>query len=126
MTIVGCVYLSTNEFMSYHSEALEADWSDLESNYQGLILGLIKGLGSGALIAGCAVLYMVYVSWRQSAQSHIVLLPLISVGYSALLCYATYFVYSRTPGNPPVLANSVLVVMSVSASCILVCRSQKP
>ena len=116
-----------DEFMPYHSEALGADWSDLEPNYQGLILGLLKGLGSGALIAGCAVLYMVIVSVRENPRSYIVLLPLVSVGYSGLLCYATYFVYTHTPGNPPLLPNLALVVLSLSASLIItVLRARSP
>jgi hypothetical protein len=49
--LIGCIYLSLNEFMSYHAEALQVSWADLNPNYRGLILGLIKGLGGGAFVA---------------------------------------------------------------------------
>ena len=66
--LIGCVYLSLNEFMPYHAEALQVSWADLNPNYRGLILGLIKGLGGGAFVAGFAILFMVGVSVKKSPQ----------------------------------------------------------
>ena len=38
---LGGIYLFTDEFMSYHADAIQTGWGDLESNYQGLFLGLL-------------------------------------------------------------------------------------
>lgn len=119
LSIVGMIYLLASEYMPYHAAALDTEWRDLGPNLQGLILGLLKGLGSGALVAGGAVLYMTAVSIRTNAQPFRLLLPIVSVGYSALLCYATYSVYVSTPGNPPLLPNLVLVAASLAASGML-------
>lgn len=118
--LTGCVYLSVDQFMPYHAEALQADWSDLDSNSQALILGLLKGLGSGAAVAGFAVLYMVGTSLMKDPRPFLLLLPSIAIGYSVLLWFATYTVYVNTPGNPPILLTIALIVVSCAASLGLV------
>ncbi len=118
--LIGCLYLSLKQFMPYHAEALQIGWSDLGPNYQGLILGLIKGLGGGAFVAGFAILIMVGASLRKKPQRFLVLLPFVAVGYSILLCYATYTVHASTPGNPPLLLTIVHVAMGVVASVTFV------
>ena len=117
--LVGSVYLSLSQFMPYHAEALQLEWDSLDSNFQGLILGLLKGLGSGAFVAGTAVLWMAGKSLREGPQPFVVLLPFVAISYSSLLCFATYTVYTNTPGNPPLLLNVLLVVASVLASVAL-------
>lgn len=119
-SLLGCVYLSLDEFMPYHAEALQQDWGALDPNFQGLILGLLKGFGSGACISGFAILFMVASSLRNTPRPFIVLLPLTAIGYSALLFYATVTVYVKTPGNPPLLLTFALVAASVLASLALV------
>ena len=105
--------------MPYHAEALQVGWTDLNPNYRGLILGLIKGLGGGAFVAGFAVLFMVGVSIKKSPQPYLVLLPFVAIGYSTMLFYATYTVYTSTPGNPPLLLTVVNIVLGVVASVAL-------
>ncbi len=117
---LGVVYLSLDEFMPYHSAAIQTDWADLNNNYQGLILGLLKALGGGALTAGFATVFMAVVSLGKSVRPFMVLLPTVATGYSILLCYATYTVHTSTPGNPPLLLASLSVAMSVLASTLLV------
>lgn len=117
--LTGCLYLSLDEFMPYHAEALEQDWNSLSTNYQGLLLGLIKGLGGGAFVSGLAVLIMVVASLRKSPTPFLLLLPVTAIGYSALLCYATLTVYLGTPGNPPLLLTIVLAATSILASLAL-------
>ncbi len=119
LLFIGVLYLSIDEFMPYHSEAVQADWSELDINFQGLILGLLKALGGGAFVAGFATIYMVIGSFRKSAQPYAVLLPSVSTGYSVLLCYATYTVQTNTPGNPPLLLTVMYVVMGLVASVLL-------
>ncbi len=69
--LLGCLYLSLDEFMPYHAEALQKDWGALDANSQGLILGLMKGLGSGACIAGFAILFMIASSLRKTPRPFI-------------------------------------------------------
>lgn len=116
--LTGLVYLTLDEFMPYHAEALQTDWAELDENHQGLILGFLRGLGSGAFIAGFAILFMAGASLGKAHRPFAVLLPVVAVGYSTLLCYATYTVDTSTPGNPPLFLNIVLVAASVLASIL--------
>lgn len=118
--LIGVTYLSIDQFMPYHSEAIQTEWSALNADYQGLFLGLIKGLGGGAFVAGFAISFMAVNSLRTSRRPFIVLLPATSLGYSTLLCYATYIVYTNTAGRPPLWLNYVFVAMAVSGSALLV------
>ena len=71
LIVGGVLYLVTDRFMPYHGEALQSDWDALEPNLQALILGLIKGLGAGSLVAGVATLYMVIGGFRTSARPYV-------------------------------------------------------
>jgi hypothetical protein len=111
--------LSLDEFMPYHAEALQKEWGALDANLQGLLLGFLKGFGTGACVSGFAILFMIVSSIRTSPRPFVVLMPLTAVGYSALLCYATYTVHVRTPGNPPLLLSVALFAAGVLASLAL-------
>ena len=100
-------------------------WEQLDPNFQGLILGLLKGLGSGAFVAGLSILFMVSVSLQRSPRPFLVLMPIVAIGYSALLCYATYVVYTLTPGDPPLVLTILLVVTSLLGSMALAVSQRK-
>ena len=125
LLLTGGVYLSLGEYMPYHAEAAQMAWEELDRNFQGLILGLLKGLGSGAFVAGFATLFMVSMSLRKSPRPFLMLLPIVTIGYSTLLCYATYTVYTRTPGDPPLIPNILLVVTSLMGSIALALSQRK-
>jgi len=116
---LGVVYLTRVEFMPYHSEAIQTAWSDLNNNYQGLILGGLKAFGGGAFMAGFAIVFMAVASLRKSVRPFMVLLPTVATGSWILLFYATYTVQTSTPGNPPLLLVGLVVAMSVLASTLL-------
>ena len=120
LLVTGGVYLSADEFMPYHSRALQVEWQGLEPNFQGLILGFLKGLGGGAFVAGGSILWMARTTLSRDSRSFDLLMPFVAVSYSALLSYATYTVYTSTPGKPPLVASFVLVATSLLASAMLV------
>ena len=120
----GVVYLLTDQFMPYHGEALQADWHDLDINLQSLILGLIKGLGSGAFVAGLAILAMTCLSAKRGSAPYLLVLPVVAVTYTTLLCYATYTVATRTPGNPPLIPTIALVLASIVASTAMMVTNE--
>lgn len=120
LLLTGAVYLSLGEYMPYHSKAVQMAWDELNPNFQGLILGLLKGLGSGAFVAGFATLFMVAMSLKSGPRPFLALLPVVATVYSILLCYATYTVSARTPGNPPLIPNILLVATSLLGSLALI------
>ena len=115
----GTVYLTATEFMSYHSEAIGNSWTNLNSDYQGLYLGFLRGLGAGAFVVGVSVGLMSYFAFRGDVRPYLVLLPAVSLAYIALLTFATYTVYSLTPGNPPLIPLIVGLFLALAASILL-------
>jgi hypothetical protein len=115
----GLIYFSRGEIMPYHARALEAEWSSLSSNYQGLLLGMLKGLAAGQIVAGLATILMSVMALRGTAKPYVVLLPVVCTGYSVLITYATYVVASRTPGEPPLVLSGVAVLLAGAASVML-------
>lgn len=116
---MGLIYITRSQFMPYHSQALQIEWSALSPNYQGLLLGMLKGLAAGQIVAGLATLLMAAASLRHSARPYLVLLPVVCLGYSLLLTYAMYVVTSRTPGEPPLGLGVVAVLLALAASVML-------
>jgi len=116
----GLAYLTTTEFMTYHSGAVQTKWSDLGPNFQGLFLGMLKAMGAGSLITGLATVCMSVMGLRGVVRPYVTLLPLVNLGYLTLVVYATYVVDSQTAGNPPLIPGLVTLVVSAGASAMLV------
>ncbi len=117
---LGVLYLTLNQFMPYHGQALETEWSALPANYQGFIIGALRALGAGAAVSGFAIAWMALASWRGTVAPYRRLLPVISIAYSGLLFWATWTVATRTPGEPPLLLNAFALVCAIVASTLLV------
>lgn len=116
---LGFLYLTLSEFMPYHAQALQTDWVDLPANYRGFIIGVLRALGAGAAVSGVAIAWMAVASWRNSVVPYRELLPIVSIGYTSLLGWATWTVATRTPGEPPLVLTGVAVVTAVFATILL-------
>ena len=113
---LGAVYLVTDEFMPYHSDAIAASWEELAPNYQGLFLGLLKGLGAGAFSSGVALISLTVLSYVNGIERYKYPLALIAWTYSCMLTYAIYVVYSQTPAEPPIAGGIAWIVLALFAS----------
>ncbi len=122
---LGVVYLTRGEFMPYHAGAVQTDWSALDANFRGLLLGLLKGLGAGALTAGGAIVLMTIAAWRASSQPYLILLPFVAIGYTSLLLYATWYVRTHTPGEPPFTLTLITLGHAALASALLIVDSRR-
>lgn len=123
---LGVIYLLTDEFMPYHSDAIGVGWGDLDTNYQGLFLGLLKGLGAGAFSSGVALLSLAVLSYLQGIQYYKHALALVALAYSCTLTYAIYTVYSLTPSEPPLAGGLAWIVFSLIAiACSFLASSKQ-
>ncbi len=62
---------------------------------------------------------MSYFAFRGDVRPYLILLPAVSLAYLVLLTYATYTVYSLTPGNPPLIPLIVGLFLALAASILL-------
>ena len=115
----GLVYLTASEFMPYHSDAIQTQWANLDPYAQGLFLGLLRGLGGGALIAGTAATAMAWMSIRGTVKPYAALLPVVGIGYFVVLGYAIATVRALTPATPPMYMAGLGLGLAVIASFLL-------
>jgi hypothetical protein len=119
LLLVGTVYSLAGEYMPYHATAMGMQWSELDAGQQWLLVGFLKLGGAGMLTSGLAITVMVASSFRKSVAPYRLLLPLVTVGYLSMMVYATYIVYARTPGDPPLFLPSLALAFSIVGSLML-------
>ena len=112
--ILGVIYITADQFMPYHAQALSTQWDDLDSNYQTLFLALIKLAGAGGLVAGVVNLSLVVYLFRIANCKLIWLLPISALIFQLASNYVVYFVYTLTPGQPP------LVIVSAGTGILII------
>lgn len=118
--IFGVIYITADEFMAYHSQALMISWSDLNFNYQILILALLKLAGVGGLIAGIVNLTLVVHTLKNSHTKLVWLILVPSCMFQFTTNFVVYSVYINTPGEPPLLAVSFGSVVLCIAGILLI------
>ena len=118
--IFGVIYITADEFMSYHSQALMVSWSSLDSNYQTLLLALLKLAGAGGLIAGIVNLSLVLHTLYNRNSQLVWLLSLSSLIFQLTMNFVVYSVYVNTPGEPPLLAVSIGTALLTTACTLLI------
>jgi hypothetical protein len=117
--IFGIVYVTANEFMPYHAQALKIDWNSLDENYQTLFLALIRLAGAGGLVAGFINLALVKYLYHCVECRLIWLLIVSSLIFQFVTNYVVYYVYTNTPGEPPLLMVSTCSVIFIIATILL-------
>jgi hypothetical protein len=100
--------------MPYHHEAIGYSWSELEPNFQVLIIALMRAAGGGFLATGLAIFILLMIPWRAGDMWANYAIPAIAACTSIGTLYATQLVKTKTPGKPPVglslLAASLTVI----------------
>ena len=122
--ILGFVYLSADEFMSYHAQALQVEWGALSNNFQVLLLALIKLSAGGALAAAIVNIYLSGRALFKRRMTHIWLAPVVALTFQLPANYAVYIVHSQTPGEPPLLLASIGTVLLSIAVVLLAIGSR--
>ena len=117
--VFGIVYVTADQFMPYHAQALSVEWSRLDANYRTLFLALIKLAGAGGLVAGIVNLSLVVYLLKRTSSKLLWLLPLSALVFQLTTNYVVYSVYTNTPGEPPLVIVSVGTGILTIATIIL-------
>ena len=97
----GLLYVTTPTFMPYHADALATTWEQLPPNYQGFVIGTIKGMGAGSIAVTVALFTLLAIPFRRGEHWAYWAVPLIGMVFTALTAYAAYTIDVRTPASPP-------------------------
>ncbi|MBK8052218.1 MAG: hypothetical protein IPK35_02760 [Saprospiraceae bacterium] len=108
--VFGLKYLFSTEFLPYHREAIQMDWTELDSNLQTILLGFMRATAGGLLCSGVLVIVLQYRFYKQKLCWLPVPILLAGLITSLGAVYATALVKFNTTASPPFLL-SVLVVL---------------
>ena len=97
LMVQGLLYVTTSEFMPYHSDAVGAAWGDLPPNYQGFFLGVLRGMGAGSIGVTLAIAFILLIPFRRGDRWALWAVPAIGVVFTALTAYAAFTIDVRTP-----------------------------
>lgn len=120
LLLQGLLYLTTEEFMPYHAEALAARWTDLSPRLQGFVLGVIRGMGAGSTAVAAALLVMLAVPFRRGERWATWAVPMVGMMFTLLTAYAAYTIESRTPATTPWRPTVGLAVVYVAGLVVSV------
>jgi hypothetical protein len=112
---LGATYFSSKQFMSYHAEAVDAPWQELDAGIQTLILALMRLAGGGWFALGFFTIVMalaalstrsVFVRWTLPAG--------MLIAWSASFA-ATWGVYQATGAATPWTPSLAMIVFALLA-----------
>jgi hypothetical protein len=114
----GLLYVTTQRFMPYHGDALGATWEELPANYQGFVIGVIKGMGAGSIGVTLALIVMLCIPFRRGEAWARWAIPTIGVVFTGLTAYAAFTIDARTPASPPWRQTCGLTALYVAGALI--------
>ena len=98
---LGATYFSSKQFMSYHAEAVDAPWQELDVGVQTLILALMKLAGGGWFALGFFTIVSALAALKtRSVVARCTLPAATLISYSASFA-ATWGVYQATGAATP-------------------------
>ena len=99
--ILGVRYFSSNEFMSYHSQAVGAPWQEVDLGAQTLILALMKVAGAGWFILGFFTIILALAAFKTDSAVARWTLPMGTLIFYLASFAATWGVYQETGAPTP-------------------------
>ncbi len=113
--VFAFIYLTRPEFMPYHADAVGVEWDAVGAEFKVLIIALMRVSGGGWLATSLAISFLLIAG--KKFNSLWMKVALVSVGLAALIptLYATLYVKSHSPANPPWIAAAVGILLLLIA-----------
>jgi hypothetical protein len=114
LTAQGLRYLVASQYMHYHADVIQEQWTQLKPNEQRLVLGLLKGFGAGMFCLGLTLVFAALGPFRDGAYMAHWFLAVNAIGYTALLVHITRF--ALLPGAAPIAVTTTMCGLSIAAA----------
>ena len=98
---LGFRYFFSDQFMSYHQDAVGKPWAELSSGVQTLILALMEVAGGGWFALFVFVATLLAIPFCRGERWARILIPAGILSFYVPTLYATLRVLRDTPSNPP-------------------------
>jgi len=112
--LIGLVYSTRTEVMPYHLEVLGMSWGEIQPQVQFMLLAFLHGGGAGALANGAALMFLLFVPFKNRENWSRWALSVIGLVASLPMLYIVLKVKFETPASPPLgvifLINLLFVV----------------
>ena len=99
--MLGMRYFSSKEFMSYHAQAIDAPWQEVEFGTQTLILALMKIAGTGWFVLGFFTIILALAAFKTGSIVARWTLPIGTLIFYLGSFAATWGVYQETGAPTP-------------------------
>jgi len=99
--ILGVVYFSSKQFLSYHAQAVGVPWQEVNTGVQTLILALMKVAGGGWCALGFFTIILALAAFRTGSAVARWTLPTGTLIFYLASFVATWGVYQETGAPTP-------------------------
>ena len=125
LAVLGVSFLLRTEFTSYHSIAVGMPWSEVSSQFQVLILALIKLAGGLWVALALSIFVLLLVPFREGARWSQFAIPAILVFQYVAIMPAMAHATLHTPATPPWIPTIGAIVVAVVAFAISVTGTKR-
>ena len=116
--ILGCMYLTSQQFMSYHSEAVGTPWQEVDANTQTLILALMKVAGGGWITLGFFIIVLALGEFSSRRGVSRWALPTGTIIFYSASLAATWGVHQETGASTPWVPSLAMIGIALLALVI--------
>jgi len=116
--VLGTMYFFSNQFMSYHAQAVGASWQELDPGVRTVILALMKLAGGGWCAIGVLTIVLALAAFKSSSVVTRWVLPMGTVIFYLGSLTATWGVY-RATGAPAPWGSSLAMIMLALAALVI-------
>ena len=116
--VLGIIYCTSDQFLSYHSQAVGASWQEVDVGTQTLILALMKVAGGGWLALGFLTIAFALGAFKNNSTLARWALPSGTVIFWMASLAATWSVYQKTGAQSPWAPSLAVIVFALIALLI--------
>ncbi len=109
--ILGVIYSTITEGVSYHLAAFGMSWQELSSSAQWMILNFERSAAAGFITASIAMIFLLVVAIRDNSLWSYVGVFIVGISEWLNILLRVASVSEHTPAKPPLLLNAVAVAL---------------
>ena len=116
--VMGSIYFTSDEFLTYHSQAVGASWEEVDPGAQSLILALMKVAGGGWFALGFFTIAIALSEWKRRGTLAGWALPAGTLFFYLPTLAATWSVYRETGAQSPWAPSLAIIMLTLVAMVI--------
>ncbi len=113
MIIIGIVYATRAQVMPYHLDAMGLAWGEIQPQMQFMLLSFLRGGGSGAMANGVALMFLLFIPFRNKEDWSRWAILFIGLLASVPMLFIVLEVTFETPASPPLSVVALINVLFV-------------